>query len=160
MIETLMAADFYKDKNIFEYAYNWKSDVCKITRNSDILHKYTNQYEDNIFIKFILNKFGLIDLAHVQSFNPESVNYLIQKCYSSTNEYEKFRDLLISIVNSGNALNYKYYVSGPGLLVWDNEDKIIFFEPSWLVFIHSLFTSFNMNIQSTDNSNRSVQIRR
>jgi hypothetical protein len=154
MIETMLASDFYKGKNIFKYDLNWSDDIASIKRNSKVVYKIEGHYEDNMFIKYMLNKFGLIDVKRDRSHLQFASETFID---ASVEQYNELKDLLISIYKNKNALEYKFFVSGPGTTIWNKKNEIVFHERSWIVFIHSIFRTFDMTYYSSDNSDKSVQ---
>jgi hypothetical protein len=95
-----------------------------------------NTYSFNTAIKNILDSFGLIMINVSMNFPDHKI------CDSE--DYNKLKDLLISIKNNGNCLEYKYYVEREGILIFDENKKIIFYDSLWTRFFYSVLDSFKI----------------
>jgi hypothetical protein len=151
-LSVIMQASNFSDNRI-DYKYGWIRHKFILTKDDNEIYSLENSSIDEMFIGLLLKSFGLIEvmLNTSNDIADDHISFPVtsDKSYNAQNNvpsYKNFKNLLISIVNSGNALRFKFCVCGYGTIVWrDGDFKHSFFAGSWTSFVYYLFQVFKIN---------------
>lgn len=138
---------------LINYRYGWIRDEFLITKNKEVMFRLYNSTSNGVFISILLKSFGLIEVVintYERNINkyicfPSVVDYSYNE-QNNISSYIVLKNLLISLVNSGNSIDYKFCITGAGTIIWKDEaKKYTFFASSWERFIRYLFDVFKFN---------------
>jgi hypothetical protein len=130
-----MSANFHRKQVLYIYKYKWNA--------RQLILKKKNS-SDNIFDECITGNYNLV-VYILEEFGLIREKVLVDKTQSRVNDYKLLKNLLISILENGNSLEFKFHIDDKGIKIWKPEDKCYIFEECWWeMFIEYIFRAFNI----------------